>query len=138
MNFFSPIVGFLYKILNGKPNDEFQDKFPSKFILKYTFIFLLFSTLGYFGNYFRLPLFFGVDLLFGSIFVMIAIYFYGISMGVLVSAVASTYTYFLWGQPYAAVLLILESLWVSIGLHRGKQKQPRNMVLLVLSYWLCR
>ena len=137
MNFFSPIVGFLYKILNGKPNDEFQDKFPSKFILKYTFIFLLFSTLGYFGNYFRLPLFFGVDLLFGSIFVMIAIYFYGISMGVLVSAVASTYTYFLWGQPYAAVLLILESLWVSIGLHRGNQKQPRNMVLLVLSYWLC-
>ncbi|WP_190303443.1 response regulator [Pseudanabaena sp. UWO311] len=68
---------------------------------------------------------------------MIAIYFYGISMGVLVSAVASTYTYFLWGQPYAAVLLILESLWVSIGLHRGKQKQPRNIVLLVLSYWLC-
>jgi PAS domain S-box-containing protein len=133
MNFFSPIARFLHKLLNRKS----QDRFQGKTILRFTFLFLLFATLGYLGNYFRLPLFFGVDLLFGSIFVMIAIYFYGISMGVLVSAVASTYTYFLWGQPYAAVLLILESLWVSIGLHRGKQKQPRNIVLLVLSYWLC-
>ncbi len=100
--------------------------------------FLLFALLGYLGNYFRLPLFFGVDFLFGSIFVLIATYLYGISMGVMVSAIASIQTYFLWGQPYAAILLILETIWVGIGLHHAvKDKRSGNMVLLVMSYWLC-
>jgi PAS domain S-box-containing protein len=130
----SPIVRFLRKLLSYKSKDEFQNKFN----LKYLLIFLLLATLGYLGNYFRLPLFFGVDFLFGSIFILIATYFYGITMGVMVSAIASTYTYFLWGQPYAAVLLILESLWVGIGLrYQEKHGRSRNMVLLVLSYWLC-
>lgn len=134
MNFFSPIAKFLRKFFNNKSKTEFQDKFN----LKYLFIFLLFATLGYLGNYFRLPLFFGVDFLFGSIFVLIATYFYGITMGVVVSAIASTCTYFLWGHPYAVVLLILESLWVGIGLsYQDKQGRSRNMVFLALSYWLC-
>ncbi|NMF56559.1 PAS domain-containing protein [Pseudanabaena yagii] len=69
---------------------------------------------------------------------MIATYLYGIRMGTVVSAIASLQTYFLWGQPYAAILLILETIWVGIGLHyKNQNKQPRNMVLLVLSYWLC-
>ncbi|GBO55463.1 hypothetical protein APA_3614 [Pseudanabaena sp. lw0831] len=134
MNFFLPIATFLRKLFN----DKFQAKLKSKFILKYLFVFLLFSTLGYLGNYFRLPLFSGVDFLFGSIFVLIATYFYGITMGVLVSAIASTYTYFLWGHPYAAVLLILESLWIGIGLrYQEKKGRSRNIVVLALSYWLC-
>ncbi|WP_434687276.1 response regulator [Pseudanabaena minima] len=137
MNFSPPIAKFLRKFFIDKSKDEFQDKFPNRFTLKYLFVFLLFATLGYLGNYFRLPLFFGVDLLFGSISVLIATYIYGTKMGVMVSVVASTYTYFLWGQPYAAVLLILESLWVGIGLrYQEKHQQSRNMVFLVLSYWL--
>ena len=133
MNFFSPIARYLGKFFN----DKLQGESHNKFTLKYLFIFLLFATLGYLGNYFRLPLFFGVDFLFGSIFVLIATYFYGITMGMLVTAIASTCTYFLWGHPYAAVLLILESLWVGIGLrYQDKQGRSRNMVFLALSYWL--
>ncbi len=112
--------------------------FKGKFTFKVLFLILLFGFLGYSGNYLRLPLFFGVEFLFGSIFVLIATYLYGIRMGAIVSAIASLQTYFLWGQPYAAILLILETIWVGIGLHyKNQNKQPRNMVLLVLSYWLC-
>ncbi len=133
-----PITRFLRKLLNDKSKDKFQDEFQGKFTLKYALIFLLFATLGYLGNYFRLPLFSGVDFLFGSIFVLIATYFYGITMGVLVSAIASTYTCFLWGHPYAAFLLVLESLWLGIGLrYQEKQERSRNIVLLALFYWLC-
>ena len=116
-------------------NKIFKGKFPFKLLL----ILFLFSFLGYLGNYSRLPLFFGVDFLFGSIFALIATYFYGMTIGTIVAAIASTHTYFLWGQPFAAILLILESIWVGIGLHhyQKKTKRSRNMVVLVIFYWLC-
>ncbi|PZO36233.1 MAG: hypothetical protein DCF19_22050 [Pseudanabaena frigida] len=118
---------------------RFLHKFSiGKFTFKFLFTLLLFSTLGYLGNYFRLPLFFGIEFLFGSIFSLIATNLYGTKIGLIVSAIASIHTYVLWGQPYAAVLLILETLWVGIGLHQGiKDNRSRNMVLLVLSYWMC-
>ena len=138
MKFSSPISIFLKRLLDNGSKDKSQNKFQDKFNLHYLFAFLLFATLGYLGNYFRLPLFFGVDFLFGSIFVLIAIYFYGSAVGIAVSAIASTYTYFLWGQPYAALLLILEGVWVALGLsYQVKHKRSRNMFLLVLTYWLC-
>ncbi|MBD2189855.1 response regulator [Pseudanabaena mucicola] len=69
---------------------------------------------------------------------MIALAFYGVGGGLIVSAIASIHTIFLWGQPYAAVLLILEALWVGVGIQRKrKQQQTFNMVWLVLLYWLC-
>ncbi|BBC24708.1 multi-sensor hybrid histidine kinase [Pseudanabaena sp. ABRG5-3] len=124
----------LFPLISRLTNSIFKGKLTFKNLLA----FLLFSTLGYLGNYLRLPLFFGVDLLFGSIFALIATYLYGIRMGAIVSAIASVHTYFLWGQPYAAILLFLEIVWVGIGLnHQNKNKRPQNMVLLVLSYWLC-
>jgi len=114
----------------------FHTSFKNKF--KDLFALLLFASLGYLGNYFRLPLFFGVDFLFGSIFVLIATYFYGIRIGVMVSAIASICTYLLWEHPYAAILFVLETLWVGIRLNYGnKQKRSHNIVLIVLSYWLC-
>ncbi len=138
MNLSSQIAKFLHKTLGNTTKGKFQDEFQKKFTLKYLFAFLLFAILGYLGNYFRLPLFFGVDFLFGSIFVLIATYLYGITMGVMVAAIASTYTYFLWGQPYAAFLLVLESLWVGIGLrYQDNRGRSRNTIFLVMSYWLC-
>ncbi len=130
MNFPSQIATFLYKSLQK----SFTEKIPMKLFLQ----LLLLAALGYLGNYLRLPLFFGVDFLFGSIFGLLATYLYGIRIGVSVSAIASVHTYILWGQPYAAVLLILESLWVGLVVNRrNKEKRSPNMVLLVLTYWLC-
>ena len=139
MNLSSQIAKFLHKTLGNTTKGKFQDESQKKSALKYLFAFLLFATLGYLGNYFRLPLFFGVDFLFGSIFVLIATYFYGITLGGMVAAIASIHTYFLWGQPYDAVLLILEALWVGIWLnhYQKTKKGSHNLVLLVLSYWLC-
>ncbi len=147
MNISSQIAKFLHNTLENitkgkfqdKFQDEFQDEFQKKSTLKYLFAFLFFATLGYLGNYFRLPLFFGVDFLFGSIFVLIAIYFYGITLGGMVAAIASIHTYVLWGHPYAAILFISETLWVGIWLkhYQKTKKRSPSLVLLVLSYWIC-
>ncbi len=113
-------------------------EFRGNFNFKEIFAIFLLTLLGYLGNYFRLPLFFGVDFLFGSIFGLLAVYVYGARIGVMVTAIASTYTYVLWGQPYAGILLVLESLWVGISLKkRFLQKRSPSMVLLVMTYWLC-
>lgn len=135
MKFLAQIAKFLRNLPHQQVQD--QDKFSRGFALNHLVLFLLFSTLGYLGNYFRLPLFFGVDFLFGSIFGLAATYLYGVRMGVAISAIASICTYFIWGQHYAALLIILESLWVGLGIARQRQKQKAfSMVWLVLLYWL--
>lgn len=125
--------------LNPKNIHNFLiNKFKVNLSFKSIGIFLLFVILSYLGNYMRLPLFFGVDFLFGNIFVLIGTYLYGTKLGLIVGAIASIHTYFLWGHPYAAILLVLETLWVGVGLnYHRKQKQSSNMVLLVITYWLC-
>lgn len=127
-------------ILDKSPKLSQFDHYPpnKKSSFYYLGILILLSMLAYGGNYGRLPLFFGVDFLFGSIFSFIATYLYGLRMGLAVSAIASTYTYILWGQPYAGILLVLETLWVGLGIRRDRQRRrSSNMVMLVLFYWIC-
>ncbi len=88
--------------------------------------------LGLLGNYFSLPLFFGVDFILGSIPVLIVVYFYGPGLGVLAALIASSYTYFLWGHPYAVIIFSLEALFVGFFLHQGR----RSLLLLDGLYWL--
>ncbi len=87
---------------------------------------------GYTGNYFNLPLFFGVDFLFGSIAVLLVVCLYGTSWGAIAAAIASSYTILLWRHPYAAIIFILEALFVGWGRRR---KYP-NVLLLDGFYWL--
>ena len=51
------------------------------------------------GNYFNLPLFFGVDVLFGSIAVLLALVWLGTWSGLLVALVGGAYAWFLWDHP---------------------------------------
>jgi hypothetical protein len=76
---------------------------------------------GFLGNYFQVTLFFGVDFLFGSIAVMLVLYFYGLAWGVLAALVASSFTYVLWGHPYAIVIFTAEAKEVSLSL-RGTER----------------
>ena len=92
------IVKFLKENLQFVLKKEIREDLRKSFSWWYLAVFLLFASLSYLGNYWRLPLFFGVDFLFGSIFSLIATYFYGLRMGVAVSAIASIHTYFLWNQ----------------------------------------
>jgi len=135
MNFLAQIRKFLRNLPFQKGQGEHN--FLQGFTLNHLVVVLFFAALGYLGNYFRLPLFFGLDFLFGSIFGLAVTYVYGVRMGVATSAIASIYTYFLWGQPYAALLIILESLFVGIGIaHQRQQQKAFSMVWLILLYWL--
>ena len=84
------------------------------------------------GNYFGLPLFFGVDFIFGSVAVMLAVALLGTLPAVLVAIAGGLYTVVLWGHPYALLIFTLEALVVSV-LHR---RGLRNLVLADLVYWL--
>jgi PAS domain S-box-containing protein len=93
-------------------------------------LLLAFAALG--GNYFSVPLFFGVDLLFGSIFVFLVAAFYRFWWAGLVALFANSYTLQLWGHPYAMIIFTLEAFCVSW----VWQRYGRNLALVDTLYWL--
>jgi hypothetical protein len=95
-------------------------------------VLALLSFAGFLGNYFTLPLFFGADFLFGSIAVLLVVYFYGLRWGMLAAVIANSYTYFLWGHPYGFINFISEALFVGVLLKKGR----RNLLVLDSLFWL--
>jgi signal transduction histidine kinase/DNA-binding response OmpR family regulator len=91
----------------------------------------LLTVAGFLGNYFSLSLFFGVDFLFGSIAILIIAYYFGWIWGGLAGLIAGSYTYVLWHHPYAAVILMVEALFVGFLCHR---RHP-NILLFSGLYW---
>ncbi|MHB1024186.1 MAG: ATP-binding protein [Desulfobacteria bacterium] len=87
---------------------------------------------GFIGNYFPVPLFFGADFLFGSIFVLLVLYFFGLRWGLLAAVFAHSYTFFLWGHPYGFINFVSEALFVGLFLKKGH----RNLLGLVGLFWL--
>ncbi|WP_124976349.1 ATP-binding protein, partial [Aphanothece sacrum] len=86
---------------------------------------------GLLGNYFKLPLFFNIDFLFGSIATLMVVKGYGIFWGTLAALISSSITYFLWDHPYGIILFTVEAIFVGILLRRY-----HNLVLLDGIYWL--
>lgn len=99
--------------------------------LRYYGILSLLLLLGVLGNYYKLPLFFGVDFLFGSIAVLIVVYYYGIVWGTLAGMLAGSITYYLWGHPYAMIIVTLEAAFIAL-----LSRRHRNFVLLDAIYWV--
>ena len=99
---------------------------------RFVFVPILLIIGGFLGNYFTIPLFFGADFLFGSIAVLLVLYFYGLTWGLLAAAIIHAYTFVLWGHPYGIVNFTCEALFVGIFLHRGR----RNIVVLDGLFWL--
>jgi len=100
-----------------------------KQILMFT---VLLSALSLLGNTAKLPLFYGIDFIFGSIAVMYAAMAFGRLSCVIVAIIASAYTYYLWGHPYAIIIFTLEAIWFSTFWSQGK----KNTVLIDTGYWL--
>lgn len=100
--------------------------------LSYVLILILLSLLGIFGNFLRFPLFFGVDFIFGSIAVMLAIRMLGISGAVVVAFIGGAYTYFIWGHPYAMIIFTAEAVVVSILWKR----KVSSLALADIAFWL--
>ncbi len=92
---------------------------------------ILFSALGFLGNYFSLPLFFNVDFLFGTFFIILAIRFIG-WYAILPAAIAASYTHFLWNHPYSIIIFIAEASFVLFFYNRKR----RSLVIYDTFYWL--
>ncbi|HEV8632406.1 MAG TPA: ATP-binding protein [Thermoanaerobaculia bacterium] len=95
-------------------------------------VFVALTLASFAGNYFATSLFFGLDFLFGSIFALLAVVLYGPVWGTASAAVAASYTYFLWGHPWAAVILAAEALTVGVLAPRLRH----NLLLADGLYWL--
>ncbi|MBI5923011.1 MAG: hypothetical protein HY847_15365 [Betaproteobacteria bacterium] len=65
------------------------------------------------GNYFRYPIFLNIDFLFGSIFAMLALQFFGPARGMVAAALIATITYFIWDHPYAIIIMTAETAAVA-------------------------
>jgi diguanylate cyclase (GGDEF)-like protein/PAS domain S-box-containing protein len=94
------------------------------------FVFLVAAGLA--GNYFSFPVFLNIDFLFGSIFAMLALQYFGLGWGTLAAALIGSYTYFLWNHPYAIIILGAEVLWVGVLMTRRRV----GMVLADTLFWL--
>lgn len=89
------------------------------------------ALLAVLGNHFHLPLFFGVDFIFGSIFALIALSLLGLASGLFVGAIGGAYTLLLWGHPYALIVLVLEVVAVHL-----LQRRLNQLALADALYWL--
>lgn len=101
-------------------------------LAKQTMATLLLAVVAFAGNMISLPLFFGVHFIFGSVAVMLAVNLLGLRSAVCVALVGGSYTWVLWGHPYAMLTLILEAFAVSLLYRRG----VKNLVLADLAFWL--
>ncbi|TVR05744.1 MAG: PAS domain S-box protein, partial [Phormidium sp. GEM2.Bin31] len=99
---------------------------------KNSLVFLGLTLASLAGNHFNIPLFFGIDFLFGSIATLLITYLFGVRWGTLAAVLTNLYTLILWGHPYGMILLNLEIIWVGIGLRRSSF----NMIALTSLYWL--
>ncbi|HBE16987.1 MAG TPA: histidine kinase [Cyanobacteria bacterium UBA11149] len=112
--------------------NQLQTAFLYKHSQKIYPVILLLIVAGYLGNYFSLPLFFGVDFIFGSVAVLMVVYLYGSFWGILAAAIASSYTYTLWNHPWAIIIFTCEAVFISYLLRR----KSNNLVLLDVIYWI--
>lgn len=90
------------------------------------------ALLSFAGNMLNLPLFFGLHFIFGSVAVMLAVKLLGTWPALWVALAGGTYTWLLWGHPYALLTFTLEAFVVSLLYRRGVQ----NLVLADLAFWL--
>lgn len=84
------------------------------------------------GNYFSFHVFLNIDFLFGSIFAMLALQYFGLGWGTLAAALIASYTYVLWNHPYAVIILGAEVLCVGVLMTRRRL----GMLLADTLFWL--
>ncbi|MFA6499317.1 MAG: ATP-binding protein [Desulfurivibrionaceae bacterium] len=95
-------------------------------------LFLTLIGAGLAGNYFNFSIFLNIDFLFGGIFAMLALQFFGLGRGIVAAAIIAGYTYFLWNHPYAIVIMTTEV--AAVGWLMGRRKM--GLVLADTLYWL--
>lgn len=89
-------------------------------------------AVGLLGNYVALPLFFGIDFIFGSILALMLLQFYGLPIGALSATIIGAYTWVLWRHPFAMVVVVLEVVFVGLRI----KKNRHNLAFADTIYWL--
>lgn len=84
------------------------------------------------GNYFKYSIFLNLDFIFGSIFAMLTLRFFGLGRGIMAAAIISGYTFILWNHPYAIIIMTAEVATVGWLMQRRKM----GMLLADTLYWL--
>ena len=84
-------------------------------------VFIVLIILGLLGNIFNIEMFFGVNQIFGSIFVLLGAWYFGPLLGTLAALIVHSYTIYLWGHPYAFIGFTLEALVVGLLLRKKHQ-----------------
>jgi len=95
-------------------------------------IILLGIALGLLGNYVTLPLFFGIDFIFGSTFALLLLQRYGLPIGVLSATIIGSYTWVLWRHPFAMMIVILEAVFVGFRIRQDRH----SLVFADTIYWV--
>ncbi len=93
---------------------------------------VLLTALAFLGNVLHLPLFFNVDILFGSIFTLVVLHYYGWVPAVLSALIGASYTVILWLHPYAVIILVAETLIIGLFYRRWSH----NLMILATGFWL--
>lgn len=91
------------------------------------------SLFGWVGNHISLSMAFGIDFIFGSVAALLAVYILGPLRGTVVAVIASSYTFLLWGHPYAWLIFSLEILTVGALL---QLRWINSLVVADTIYWL--
>lgn len=94
---------------------------------------IIFTASAILLNYFRLPLFFGIEFIFGSTIAVLAIVLLGTKAAITVGFLAAAVTLFIWGHPYAWLVFTLEIIWLN---WRWRMGNGANLVLQDLLFWL--
>ena len=108
---------------------------PSTTIIaeKYRFPLLLaLITAGLAGNYFQFPIFLDIYFIFGSIFALLALQFFGLGRGIAAAAIIAGYTYFSWNNPYSIITMTAEVFVVGWLMEHRKT----GLVLADTLFWL--
>jgi PAS domain S-box-containing protein len=93
---------------------------------------LLLGIAGFLANYFKLPLFYNVDVLFGSFFVVCAIVCLRPPAALAAALIAASCTYLLWNHPWAIVVFTAEALFLLL----ANRRWPGHLVQFDTLYWL--
>ncbi len=95
-------------------------------------VYLALVAAGLVGNHFKYPIFLNVEFLFGSVFAMLALQFFGTGRGILAALLISSITFIGWKHPYAIVIMTTEVAVVALLVQRLRI----SLVLAVSIYWL--
>lgn len=100
----------------------------------------LLAGLAVVGNVTALPLFFGIQILLGSIVPTLTLLWRRGWWSVVIAVLASLYTWRVWGHPWAIVIFSAEALWQAVFINRYNGP-PENdikgrIILAEIAFWL--